>query len=352
MPAEPKTRVLVVDDSATARRMLVSCLRAEPDIEIVGEAADAFSANELIRRFHPDVITLDIEMPGMDGLSFLQHLMRNRPIPVIVISSHAPAGSVASLQALRAGAIDVMSKPLSPLSVSELGRRLTQRIRELRDVPVDLRSLPPKPQAPSAHGGSRRSAFGLIAIGASVGGPQALELLLTQLPSDTPPIVIVQHMPAPFIGPFAEWLNGICPMRVVVAEGGEELASGVAYLAPGDIHLIVEQEGSRLRTGINRGSPVHHQRPAVDVLFHSLARLRGVPIVGVLLTGMGCDGANGMLALRRAGHETIAEDARSCVVFGMPREAIARGGASQVLMLQQMPAKILSRFDLAAEPGA
>lgn len=203
------------------------------------------------------------------------------------------------------------------------------------------------PSEPAAAPRSvKRSTFGVIAIGTSVGGPLALERLLTQLPSDAPPIVIVQHMSAPFIPFLAEGLNKICPMRVVVATGGQDLVAGAAYLAPGDRHLVVEQQGHRLRAGLHDGSLVHHQRPAVDVLFHSLARLKGVPTVGILLTGMGCDGASGMVALRQAGHETIAEDPRSCVVFGMPREAIARGGACRVLTLEQMPAHILSRFGL------
>jgi two-component system chemotaxis response regulator CheB len=348
VPAEPRTRVLVVDDSATARRLLSSCLRAEPDIEVVGEASNAFSANELIARHHPDVITLDIEMPGMDGLAFLRHLMKHQPIPVIIISSHTLPGSATAFEALKAGAVDVISKPRAPLSVAGLARRLKKSIRELRACPARPRSLPQGPRTASPPLSVNRSANGLIAIGTSVGGPQALELLLSQLPANTPPIVIVQHMPAPFIPLLAGRLNDVCPMRVVVAAHGEPLEPGVAYLAPGDTHLVVEQKVGRLVAALRRGTPVHHQRPAVDVLFHSLARIRGVPMVGVLLTGMGSDGADGMVALRGAGHETIAEDSRSCVVFGMPREAIARGGASRVLMLEQMPAVILNGLDRAA----
>jgi two-component system chemotaxis response regulator CheB len=349
--ARPKTRVLVVDDSATARRMVMGCLRGEADIEVIGEASDAVTANELIARHRPDVVTLDIEMPGMDGLSFLRHLMKRQPIPVIIISAHVPPGSMTTLEALRAGAVDVISKPRTPLSTAGLARRLKNTIRELRVCPVRVRSLPQRRNTARAPRTINRSASGLIAIGTSAGGPQALELLLMQLPPDTPPIVIVQHMPAPFIPLLAERLNEICPMQVVVATGGEELSSGVAYLAAGDNHLVVEQSGGRLWTRLRRGPPLHQPRPAVDVLFHSLVRLRGIPIVGILLTGMGRDGADGMVALRAAGHETIAEDPRSCVVFGMPREAIARGGASHVLMLDQMPATIRSLFERAA-PGS
>ena len=344
-PAERKTRVLVVDDSATARRLLSRCLQAEPDIEVVGEASDAFSANELIARHRPDVITLDIEMPGMDGLDFLRHLMKHQPIPVIIISSHTLPGSITTFEALKAGAVDVISKPRAPLLVAGLARRLKKSIRGLRANRARPRTLPLEPRTASPALRTNGLANGLIAIGTSVGGPQAIELLLTQLPANTPPIVIVQHMPAPFIPLLAGRLNDICPMRVVVATDGQQLESGAAYLAPGDTHLVVEHRGGRLIAGLRRGIPMHHQRPAVDVLFHSLALIRGVPIVGVLLTGMGSDGADGMVALRGAGHETIAEDSRSCVVFGMPREAIARGGASRILMLEQMPAMILDALE-------
>jgi len=347
-PAERKTRVLVVDDSATARRLLSRCLQAEPDIEVVGEASDAFSANELIARHRPDVITLDIEMPGMDGLDFLRHLMKHQPIPVIIISSHTLPGSITTFEALKAGAVDVISKPRAPLLVAGLARRLKKSIRGLRANRATPRKVPLEPRTASPALRTNGLANGLIAIGTSVGGPQALELLLTQLPANTPPIVIVQHMPAPFIPLLAGRLNDICPMRVVVATDGQQLESGAAYLAPGDTHLVVEHRGGRLIAGLRRGIPMHHQRPAVDVLFHSLALIRGVPIVGVLLTGMGSDGADGMVALRGAGHETIAEDSRSCVVFGMPREAIARGGASRILMLEQMPAVILNGLDRPA----
>ena len=324
--------------------MLVSCLSGEPDIEVIGEACDAFAANELIARCRPDLVTLDIEMPAMDGLSFLRELMKRRPIPVIIVSSHVAGGSAMSLEALRAGAVDVISKPRSAMSTADLGRRLKQRIRGLRTCAVRPRPLPRRRPATDVPRTINRSASGLIAIGASAGGPQALELLLTQLPAGLPPIVIVQHMPAPFIPLLAERLNEICPMRVAVATGEEELSCGVAYVAAGDNHLVVEQDDGRLWARVRRTPPVHRQRPAVDVLFHSLVHIRTVPIVGILLTGMGSDGADGMVALRQAGHDTIAEDPRSCVVFGMPREAIARGGASQVLMLDQMPAAILSRF--------
>jgi two-component system chemotaxis response regulator CheB len=352
MPPAGKTRVLVIDDSATARRLLSDSLRGEPDIIVVGEAADAFTAQQLIAHHKPDLVTLDIEMPEMDGLAFLRHLMARRPLPVIIVSSHAPVGSAASIEALRAGAIEVISKPKDPRAGAELGRRLKQRIRELRACQVRPRRTSRRDHA--AHGSFvpvklTRPIVGVIAIGTSAGGPQALEILLPQFPADAPPILIVQHMPVPFTQLFAERLNDICPMRVKEASGGETLAHGVAYLAPGDHHLIVEQQRDGvLRTAIRRGPLVHHQRPAVDVLFHSLARVRGVPIVGILLTGMGRDGADGMVALRHAGQETIAEDPRSCVVFGMPREAIARGGATHIATLNQIPATTIACLQRAS----
>ena len=352
VPSQRKIRVLVVDDSATSRRMLSGSLRGEPDIEVVAEASDAFTANKLIAEHRPDVITLDIEMPQMDGLAFLRHLMKRHPIPVIIVSSHTPSGLAMSLEALSAGAVEVIPKPVDPRSVVALAARLKARIRELRASQVHLR---PTPRGHAATGGVHltisRPVSGLIAIGASTGGPQALELLLTQLPADTPPIVIVQHMPAPFIRLFAERLNEICPMRVVMATDGDQLTPGVAHIAPAGHHLIVEQQGGRLRTGLRRSPPVGHQRPAVDVLFQSLARLRRIPIVGVLLTGMGRDGADGMVALRAAGQETIAEDESSCVVFGMPREAIALGGATHVVALNRIAGTIVECLERAAKTG-
>lgn len=346
MSAARKARVLVVDDSAIVRKLLSDAIRSEPDMEVVGGASDPYMARDLIVQLAPDVLTLDIEMPRMDGLTFLRKLMAHRPMPVIVVSSLTQAGSSASIEALRLGAIDVIPKPGGPYSVPQVADRLKQRIRALRTSgyrvarPDALATQRPAPAVVPA-----RRANGLIAIGASTGGTQAIEALLTRLPADVPPIVIVQHMPANFTRAFAERLDGICPMSVREAAGGELLERGTAYLAPGDFHLVVERFGVQLRTAVKQGPPVHHQRPAVDVLFHSIARLKGVPVVALLLTGMGADGADGMVALRQTGAETIAEDERSCVVFGMPKEAIARGGAAHVATLLRMPPLIFECFD-------
>lgn len=344
MPAAP-LKVLVVDDSAIVRKLLADALRGERDIEVVGTAGDPFVARDLILRLEPDVLTLDIEMPRMDGLSFLRRLMAHRPMPVIIVSSLTQAGSAATIEALRAGAIDVIPKPGGPYSVGQVTEKLKERIRALRGVsPAGLVQRPPPLEEPQHVAAMSGPANGVLAVGASTGGPQAIEALLTRLPANAPPIVIVQHMPPHFTGAFAERLDRTCAVRVLEARGGERLEPGFAYIAPGDRHMLVERHGVMLATRLTDGPEVHHQRPAVDVLFHSLARLKGVAIVALLLTGMGQDGADGMVALRQAGAETIAEDERSCVVFGMPREAIARGGASHVATLLRIPALIPECF--------
>ena len=340
-------KVLIVDDSAIVRKLLADGLRRHRDIEVVGAASDPFVARDMIVRIEPDVLTLDIEMPRMDGISFLKRLMAHRPMPVIIVSSLTQAGSAASIEALRGGAFDVIPKPGGPYSTGEVVEILADRIRSVRGVSMERfakrASMPVKSAAKVAFR-STKAMDGILAIGASTGGPQAIETVLTRLPVETPPIVIVQHMPPLFTKAFADRLDQSCTIRVVEAAGGERLEPGVAYVAPGDRHLLVERNGLRLELRLTDGPAVHHQRPAVDVLFHSLARLRGVPIVALLLTGMGQDGADGMVALKQGGAETIAEDERSCVVFGMPREAITRGGATHVSTLLRMPALIPECF--------
>jgi two-component system chemotaxis response regulator CheB len=331
------SRVLIVDDSAIVRTILSNALKSEPDIEVVGLAADAFMARDLIAAQKPDMVTLDLEMPRMDGLTFLRQLMARQPLPVVIVSSATQTGSAASLDALAAGAIDVIAKPGGPYSVADIADQLKYRIRALRSGRAVhfarlRRPAPVRPAPPSLA-----SAQGLVLMGASTGGTQAIEALLTRLPADTPPIVIVQHMPAPFTRAFAARLDRTCPMQVVEAEHDTPLARGVAYIAPGDSHLLVAARGGEVRTVIEKGPRIHYQRPSVDVLFQSAAALRGVRMVALLLTGMGCDGAEGMVALRQAGAITIAEHERSCVVFGMPAAAIAKGGATRVAVRSAMP---------------
>jgi two-component system chemotaxis response regulator CheB len=310
----------------------------------------------MILQYKPDLITLDIEMPRMDGLSFLRRLMEHHPIPAIVLSSLTQTGSAASVEALRIGAIDVIAKPGGPQSVGLVTEKLVQRIRAFRSGPrVNLARRAALPAAPATvqlgHDAGRR-ARGLIAIGASTGGTQALETVLTRLPADVPPIVVVQHMPAGFTKAFATRLDSVCAMHVVESTGGEILERGTVYIAPGDYHLVVDQDGIRLRTRLSQGPPVHYQRPAVDVLFVSVARLHGQHVVGLLLTGMGSDGADGMVSMRHAGAITIAEAEESCVVFGMPKEAIARGGAVHVASLLRMPGLIFESFARLESPKA
>jgi two-component system chemotaxis response regulator CheB len=351
MPAGRPTRVLIVDDSAIVRKMLADSMRDEHDLQVVGTAADPFIARDMILQHEPDVVTLDIEMPRMDGLTFLRKLMEHHPLPVVIVSSLTKSGSAASIEALRAGAIDVIPKPGGPYSVGQVAERLKQRIRAVRgDEFKFVRSAPaaaaPQPAPPAA-----RRLNGLLVIGASTGGTQATEALLTRMPADCPPILIVQHMPANFTRAYAERLNTVCPMRVAEAVDGDRPERGLALIAPGDYHMVLETFGVQMRMSVRQGPQVHHQRPAVDVLFHSVARLRGVPVVACLLTGMGADGADGMVALRNAGAETIAEDEHSCVVFGMPREAIKRGGASHVVTLLNMPHAITECFERLQRRG-
>ena len=358
-PMGQKIKVLIVDDSAIVRKLLADGLKDEPDIEVVGSAADPFIARDLILQRRPDLLTLDIEMPRMDGLTFLRRLMAHYPLPVIIVSSLTQSGSAASIEALRSGAIDIIPKPGGPYSVGQVVEKLKQRIRSARMAPA----IRVKPQPVAPEGGAKTAPTvqasgqrlnGLIVIGASTGGTQALEAVLTRMPADTPPIVIVQHMPAHFTKAFATRLDSICPMHVIESAGEELLQRGTVYIAPGDYHLLLERRGVELRTVLRQGPPVHHQRPAVDVLFHSVARISGIPVVAALLTGMGSDGADGMVALRQAGAETIAEDEHSCVVFGMPKEAIARGGAGHIATLLAMPSEIfkcLERLNSGKKPA-
>ena len=348
--AEPTTRpnravrVVVVDDSAIVRKLLVDGLNGEPGIDVVGTAADPFQARDLIVRLEPDVITLDIEMPRMDGLSFLRKLMEHRPMPVIIISSLTQRGSATAIEALRAGAIDVIPKPGGPYSIGEITETLRSKIlgiREWAPRPTRAHDATPSPAVSFDH---VRPGHGLIAIGASTGGPQAIEALLTRLPRACPPIVIAQHMPVHFTRTYADRLDKVCPMRVVEAADHQVVESGVAYIAPGDRHMLIERDGVRLVVRLTDAPAVHHQRPSVDVMFHSVAKLRAVKVVALLLTGMGQDGADGLVDLRHQGAETIAEHEQSCVVYGMPREAISRGGAGYVASLLRMPGLIADCF--------
>ena len=340
-------RVLVIDDSAIVRRMLSERLSKAPDIEVVATAPDPYVARDRILALEPDVLTLDIEMPRMDGLTFLGKLMRHRPMPVVVVSSVTPEGGRAAVRALELGAIDVIAKPGSAFTVEEICEMLVRSIRTAARAKVTRNgAAKPEVQAEARSMPSIvRTTHRVLAIGASTGGTRAIQDVLTQLPQTTPGTVIVQHMPEHFTAAFAERLNEICAMRVQEARDGDAIIPGVALIAPGNRHMVVRRSGARYLVGLNDGPPVHYQRPSVDVLFRSAARSAGPNCLGVILTGMGEDGAAGMLALRETGAHTIAQDEASCVVYGMPRAAAELGAACEVVALSQIPARVLECFE-------
>jgi len=333
MTNSPKTRVLVVDDSAIVRKMLSEALASHPDLEVVGTAPDPYVARDKILALEPDVLTLDIEMPRMDGLTFLKRLMHYRPMPVIVISSLGQASCQAAMQALSIGAVEVMAKPGGPYSVGELTASLPRKIRAAASarIPGRRQSAPAEP--PPARLAAAPSPARVVAIGASTGGVEAIETVLTRLPENTPGTVITQHIPAGFSRAFADRLNGLCPMEVAEARDGDLVRAGRALIAPGGLHMLLRKAGDEYRVAVKDGPPVCYQRPSVDVLFSSVAEAAGADAVGVILTGMGSDGAQGMLRMMKAGAQTIAQDEASSVVFGMPREAIRLGAAGRVMPL-------------------
>jgi len=333
-------RVLVIDDSATVRRVMVEGLAAFPGIEVVGVAPDPYVAREKLIQLKPDVLTLDIEMPRMDGLSFLAKLMVHHPLPVVVVSSLTPAGSREAMRAFELGAVEVLCKPSTAFSVTEVIPALARAIRAAAAA-RNLGPRAPLPMITAAKGAPiLRTTNKILAIGASTGGTEALRAVFAQLPGDTPGTVIVQHMPPMFTAAFAQRLNDASRMRVCEAQGGEEILPGLAFLAPGGKHLVIERSGARYLTALRDGPQVHYQKPAVDVLFNSVARCGGANAVGVILTGMGSDGADGLRAMRTNGAHTIAQDEASSVVFGMPKAAIEAGAAVEVASLNDIPARI------------
>jgi two-component system chemotaxis response regulator CheB len=334
-----KIKVLVVDDSAIVRKILTDAISGEPDLEVVGTAPDPYIARDKILALEPDVLTLDIEMPRMDGLTFLTKVMRHHPMPVIVISSLGQASCQATLDALRMGAVEVLAKPGGPYSVGELRTNLAAKIRaaavaRLRRAPQESAPACPRNLEPVLVRACRPGA--IIAIGASTGGTEAIPEVLMRLPADCPPIVITQHIPPVFSRAFADRLNQICPMQVKEAEDGDAVVPGRALVAPGNFHMVLRDGGSGYRVQVKDGPPVCYQRPSVDVMFSSVAEAAGSLAVGVILTGMGSDGAQGMLRMKHAGAKTIAQDEASCVVFGMPREAIRLGAADRVAPLSRI----------------
>lgn len=339
-------RVLIVDDSAVVRQVLTAELSKAHGLEVVGTATDPYVARDKIVALKPDVMTLDIEMPRMDGLTFLGKLMRHHPLPVVVVSSLTPEGSQAAVRALELGAVDVVSKPGTAYSVSEISRMLVERIRVAATAHTRQPTLPTVRAAAAAAPAAAmlRTSHRVLAIGASTGGTQAIRDVLVQLPSTTPGTVIVQHMPIHFTTSFAQRLNEQCALEVREARQGDSLSPGLALLAPGNHHLVLRRSGARYFVEVKEGPQVHYQRPSVDVLFHSVARHAGPNAVGVILTGMGADGARGLLAMREAGAYTVAQDEASCVVYGMPREAAALGAAHEIAPLDKVAERVLKAF--------
>jgi two-component system chemotaxis response regulator CheB len=342
-------KVLIVDDSALMRALLTEIIGGAPDLEVVGSAPDPIVAREMIKTLNPDVLTLDVEMPKMDGLEFLGRLMKLRPMPVVMISSLTARGSEVTLQALELGAVDFVAKPRAENAslLQSYAEEIRDKIRAAHCAKL-RRSSPaiaaPRADAPLPGASSRTLNEKLIAIGASTGGTEAIKEVIVRLPAAVPGIVIVQHMPESFTPSFAKRLDSLGAIRVVEAQGGERIQPGHAYLAPGHSHMTVKKSGAGWVTELSQSEPVNRHRPAVDVLFDSVAREVGKNAIGVILTGMGRDGAQGMLAMRQAGAWNIGQDQESCVVYGMPREAAQVGAVDEVVSLGNVAARVLARL--------
>jgi two-component system chemotaxis response regulator CheB len=339
-------KVLVVDDSALVRKLLTEELSRYSDIEVVGGAIDPYVARDKIVRLKPDVITLDLEMPRMDGLSFLSKLMKYHPLPVVVVSSLTPSNSQNAIRALELGAVEVICKPGSSLSAPDISKSLIKAIRAASRAKVGkvTEDVSREEQSNQGYQIPLKTTHKVIAIGASTGGTIAIEKLLIGMPLNIPGILVVQHMPEYFTASFASRLDTICKIDVREAKDGDTAVPGLALIAPGGRHMLLERSGAFYQIRIKGGPMVHHQRPSVDVLFHSVAKQAGANAMGVLLTGMGSDGAEGLLAMRQSKAYTIAQDEASSVVYGMPGEAVKLGAACEVLPLDEISGRIIKRL--------
>ncbi|SDZ68007.1 response regulator receiver modulated CheB methylesterase [Variovorax sp. YR266] len=347
-----KIKVLCVDDSALIRSVMTEIINSQSDMTVVGTAADPLVARDLIKVTNPDVLTLDVEMPRMDGLEFLEKLMRLRPMPVVMVSSLTERGSEIALRALELGAIDFVTKPR--LGVRDGLLNYTELIAGKIRTAASARLLPgrhataPRPGGDAPHESLLRSPLlsteKLIIIGASTGGTEAIREVLQPLPPDSPAVMIAQHMPAGFTRSFAQRLDGLCRINVKEAEHGERVLPGYAYIAPGGFHLSLARSGANYVAHLDQEPPVNRHRPSIDVLFDSAAKHAGKNAIGIILTGMGRDGAEGLLRMKRAGAHTLAQDEASCVVFGMPREAIALGAVDDVSPLSEVSRRVMAHL--------
>jgi len=354
-----KIRVLIVDDSALVRKLLRELLESDPDIEVVGTATDPYQAREKINKLNPDVLTLDVEMPRMDGVTFLKNLMRLHPMPVVMVSTLTEQGAQVTLEALELGAVDFVAKPKLDLSntIGDYADEIIEKVKVAAQVKVQalvhkqsvVCDVPDKLTAdavlkkisPSSIPSHLKTTDRIIAIGASTGGTEAIKDVLSCLPADCPGIVITQHIPAAFSAAFATRVNGLSALDVSEAKDGQQILPGHAYIAPGDKHLIVERSGARFLCRLNDGPPVSRHKPSVDVLFRSVAQNVGVNAIGVMLTGMGDDGAKGMLEMKEAGAFNFVQDEKSSVVWGMPGQAVKIGAAELQLPLDQIAKKLV-----------
>ena len=342
------TRVLVVDDSAVVRQIFSRELAKDPEIEVVGAAPDPFVARDLIVQRKPDVLTLDLEMPRMDGITFLRKLMHYYPLPVVVVSSLTPAGGELAMEALAAGAVDVMCKPGAAFTVGNMAAQLVEKVKAASHVDLKRRVQQRAAQPPPPPRALSRTTNQVLAIGASTGGTVALEAILKAFPVNAPGIVITQHMPEMFTKYFADRLNQVAQLEVREAVEDDSVVPGVALIAPGNKHLLLKRSGARYHVSVRDGPRVNRHRPSVDVMFRSVAQAAGRNAVGVILTGMGGDGAQGLLEMRKAGAHTLAQDEASCVVFGMPKVAIELGAAEHVVGLDAMAGEILRTVEQRA----
>lgn len=347
-----KIKVLIIDDSALIRKLLTEIVSSQRDMEIIGAAADPLIAREMIRELNPDVLTLDVEMPRMDGLDFLEKLMRLRPMPVVMVSTLTEKGSDITFKALELGAIDFVAKPKIDIAtgLQEYGNEIADKIRIANSARIKKQVSLPITKSSTADAilpslsNRVASTEKLIIVGASTGGTEAIKDFLINLPPDSPGMLITQHMPEAFTKSFADRLNRLCRISVVEAQGGERVLPGHAFLAPGHSHLLLKRSGANYITELNQGDLVSRHRPSVDVLFRSAANYAGKNAIGVILTGMGKDGAAGMLEMHNSGAYNLAQDEASCVVFGMPKEAIAAGGVDEIVPLKDMAQRVLLKL--------